>query len=87
MSLRNRSLRNKFILKATENFSVTVIKAMGCDALDQLDEEQAAKKSICPALLQHSLTLESPPDETNQLPRWVQRVCIASGSADAHITR
>ncbi|KAF6772226.1 hypothetical protein AHF37_08767 [Paragonimus kellicotti] len=42
MGLRNRVLRNKFILKPAENLSAALMKARGCEALEQLDEKRAA---------------------------------------------
>ncbi|KAA3674184.1 uncharacterized protein DEA37_0001986 [Paragonimus westermani] len=66
MGLRNRELRNKFILKPAESLSVALTKARGCEALEQLDEKRAAKDSICLAFRQHSLTPEPLP-RRNQL--------------------
>ncbi|KAF6779564.1 hypothetical protein AHF37_00894 [Paragonimus kellicotti] len=55
MGLRNRVLRNKFILKPAENLSAALMKARGCEALEQLDEKRAAEESLCLAFSQHSL--------------------------------
>ncbi|KAF8571002.1 hypothetical protein P879_03442 [Paragonimus westermani] len=61
MGLRNRDLRNKFIIEPAENLSVALTKARGCEALEQLDEKGAAEDSICLAFRQHSLALEPLP--------------------------
>ncbi|KAA3670196.1 uncharacterized protein DEA37_0007787 [Paragonimus westermani] len=61
MGLRNRDLRNKFILKPADGLSVALKKARGCGVLKQLDEKRAAEDSICLALRQHSLTPEPLP--------------------------
>ncbi|KAF5393986.1 hypothetical protein PHET_12484 [Paragonimus heterotremus] len=61
MGLRNRSMRNKFILKSTESLSVALIRARGCEALEQLDEKRAAEESICLAFSQHSLNAKPIP--------------------------
>ncbi|KAF7260883.1 hypothetical protein EG68_01867 [Paragonimus skrjabini miyazakii] len=55
MDLRNRGLRNKFILKPAESLSVALIKVRGCEALEKSDENWDAKESICLAFTQHSL--------------------------------
>ncbi|KAF6770796.1 hypothetical protein AHF37_10508, partial [Paragonimus kellicotti] len=55
LGLRNRGLRNKFILKPAENLSAALMKARGCEALEQLDEKRAAEESLCLAFSQHSL--------------------------------
>ncbi|KAF8561682.1 hypothetical protein P879_10604 [Paragonimus westermani] len=47
MCPRNRGLRNKFTLRPTENLSVALIKAKGCEALEQLDEKRATEQPIC----------------------------------------
>ncbi|KAF8564611.1 hypothetical protein P879_10968 [Paragonimus westermani] len=61
MGLRNRDLRNKFILEPAENLSVALTKARGCEALEQLDEKRAAEDSICLAFRQHSFAPEPLP--------------------------
>ncbi|KAF8562870.1 hypothetical protein P879_11164 [Paragonimus westermani] len=61
MGLRNRDLRTKFILKPTENLSVALTKARGCEALEQLDEKRAAEDSVGSAFHQHCLTPEPLP--------------------------
>ncbi|KAF7245308.1 hypothetical protein EG68_10394 [Paragonimus skrjabini miyazakii] len=48
-------LRNKFILKPTESLSAALIKARGCEALEQLGEKRAAEESTWLAFSQHSL--------------------------------
>ncbi|KAF5406191.1 hypothetical protein PHET_00301, partial [Paragonimus heterotremus] len=55
MGLRNRGLRNKFILKPSKGLWVALIQARGCEALERLDEKRAADESICLAISQNSL--------------------------------
>ncbi|KAF6775072.1 hypothetical protein AHF37_05843 [Paragonimus kellicotti] len=55
MGLRNRVLRNKFILKPAENLSAAFVNEGGCKAPEQLDEERAAEESICLAHSEHFL--------------------------------
>ncbi|KAF7234385.1 hypothetical protein EG68_11882 [Paragonimus skrjabini miyazakii] len=86
MGLRNRDLRNKFILKPAESLSVALIKARGCEALEQFYEKRAAEESICLAFSQHSLNPKQTPDQIDQLSRRGRSVGIASSSAGAHNT-
>ncbi|KAF8562854.1 hypothetical protein P879_11747 [Paragonimus westermani] len=61
MGLRNRDLRNKFILDPAENLSIALTKARGCEALEPLDEKRDAEDSVCLAFRQHSLAPEPLP--------------------------
>ncbi|KAF6770463.1 hypothetical protein AHF37_10838 [Paragonimus kellicotti] len=59
--LRIKGLRSTFILKLAENLSVALIKARGCEALEQLDEKRLPRSQLCLAFSQHSLNSKQIP--------------------------
>ncbi|KAF6779565.1 hypothetical protein AHF37_00895 [Paragonimus kellicotti] len=64
-----------------ENLSAALMKARGCEALEQLDEKRAAEESLCLAFSQHSLNPKQiPPPNARPVslfvPEGVTRVGI-----------